>query len=149
MVQHAVVREEAVLKNSQGALMLGGSVSHLHRATPWAKPWSLMKDGDAWQKMYQMILAKNPRSVKISKVKGHATTADVRQGVTTVDKKYGNNQADSAAEFGVSTMQKEVDALAVSYYKRHKRYIDFMDQVHSFLLKIFRGKPVKRSCENN
>ena len=62
------------------------------------KCWQLTKDGDLWRKFNETIVAKNPEAVKLTKVKGHATSEMVEKKEVSFEDKHGNDQADVAAE---------------------------------------------------
>ena len=74
IIDHEVKRNQTKLKDEDGALLLGGEVSQYHRKSPWKKLWELMKDGDLWKCFTEAVRAKNPKAVKLTKVKGHATS---------------------------------------------------------------------------
>ena len=63
-------------------------------------PLPLVKDGDLIAVVRNMILARGPEAVRISKVKGHATEADVEQGGVLAEDKCGNAETDTAADWG-------------------------------------------------
>jgi len=69
ILEHQRQRNGAKLKEQNGALILGGTTSHLHRESPWKQRWKLMKDGDTWKVFYQSAAVKNPEAVKLSKVR--------------------------------------------------------------------------------
>ena len=79
IIGHATKKNKAKLRDEVGALLLGGENSPLHRGSPWRKTWRLMKEGDLWQKFCQTIKAKNPISVLLTKVKGHAANEMVNE----------------------------------------------------------------------
>ena len=47
-----------------------------------------------------MIRVRGPGTVQVSKVKGHASVADVEQGRVREEDKFGNDEADTAADLG-------------------------------------------------
>ena len=47
-----------------------------------------------------IILVRDPDTVEVTKVKGHATEADVEQGQVRMDDRLGNIKADTAADLG-------------------------------------------------
>ena len=44
ILEHQQSRNEAKLKEQNGALILGGTTSHLHLDSPWKQNWKLVKD---------------------------------------------------------------------------------------------------------
>ena len=66
------------------------------------KPYGLIPNGDVWQEFHRHLRAKLACSVKISKVKGHATTEDVCAGKATAPDKIGNDMSDRYATKGIN-----------------------------------------------
>ena len=48
------------------------------------KCWMVHSDGDFWHHFEQAIIAKGPRAVELTWVKGHATKDHIDRGITTV-----------------------------------------------------------------
>ena len=113
ITEHHRKRMEAKLKNESGGLILGGKTSPLHRKSQSRRPWSLVKNGDLWQSIEEAVLAKGPRSVRVTKVKGHATDEMVNEGRVKPEDKAGNDVADKAADKGAE--QTDVIAVALGY----------------------------------
>ena len=65
-----------------------------------AKPLPLVKDGDSVALVQYMIRTRGPETVRVTKVKGQATGADVEQGLVRLEDQLGNAEADAAADFG-------------------------------------------------
>ena len=63
-------------------------------------PFPLCTDGDLLCCIHNMVLYRSAQSVKVSKVKGHATDAMVAEGKVRREDKEGNDAADVAADFG-------------------------------------------------
>ena len=61
---------------------------------PLMKPWAMVNDGDLWEQASGIISQRGPASVKLTKVKGHATEEQVKQGTVRKDDLEGNNQAE-------------------------------------------------------
>ena len=79
-----------------------------------------MKDGDLWKGFAEAVRAKNPKAVKLTKVKGHATIETLEEQKVIFDDKHGNDEADAAAEKGATLVQPAVRRLARFYQKSHK-----------------------------
>ena len=60
----------------------------------------LMKDGDLLTTIHSMLNLHSFDTVKVSKVKGHATRAMVAGGDVRLEDLVGNNGADTAADLG-------------------------------------------------
>ena len=65
-----------------------------------AKPLFLVKDGDLVALAQYMIRTRGRETVRVTKVKGHATDADVEQGRVRLVDLIGNAEADAAADLG-------------------------------------------------
>ena len=63
-------------------------------------PLPLMKDGDLLITIRSMLSLRGFDTVKVSKVKGHATHAMVASGDVRLEDLVGNNGADAAADLG-------------------------------------------------
>lgn len=101
-IEHQRMRLCANLYTDQGAPILGGTTSRLHRVSCQAKPWSLTKYGDLWEAFEWNIVAKGSQSVGLTKVKGHATNEMVESGQVRWVHTDGNDEADKAADMGVA-----------------------------------------------
>ena len=73
-------------------------VAHQGRPTV---PEALAPDGDLWATIGSLVRQRGPDTVRISKVKGHATDEDVARGVSTAAHRAGNDGANDAAGKGV------------------------------------------------
>ena len=68
--------------------------------TGWSgTPFCLCTDGDLLSCIHDMVRYRSRRSVRVSKVKGHATDAMVAEGTVRREDKEGNDAADIAADF--------------------------------------------------
>ena len=65
---------------------------------PLKRPFSLQGDGDLWECFWKAVMARNPYTIKITKVKGHATDEMVADGRVQPQDRRGNDKADSAAD---------------------------------------------------
>ena len=103
---------------------------------PEAKHWKLQKDGDVWQAIWRLILAKGPEAIKVTKVKGHATDEDVREGVATAADKAGNDVADSIVREANALHGKATIDLAHWLEKRHTAYCTMMGEVQQIIIRM-------------
>ena len=101
---------------------MGGLSTPLHREAPWKKIWGLQKDGGSWKQFHDMVKAKGPWAVTLTKVAGHATTSMVATGEVKAEHKEGNDEAGEAAERGATGEQPTLEALASSFAKRQGEY---------------------------
>eukprot|EP00973_Karenia_brevis_P039631 5473512-Karenia_brevis.AAC.1 len=60
-------------------------------------PYNLQNDGDIWQLIHEALVQRGPRSVAISKVKGHATWSDCKSELQRCHKR-NNDKADNLAK---------------------------------------------------
>ena len=56
-----------------------------------------MENDDLWKFFAESILAKGPRAITLTKVKGHATQEMVDEGRVDEEQKKGNDGADDGA----------------------------------------------------
>ena len=64
------------------------------------KPLSSVKDGDLVVVIQHVIRARRQDTVRVTKVKGHATETDVQQGKVGEEDRFGNEEAASPAGTG-------------------------------------------------
>ena len=88
-----------------------------------------MSDGDLWFHFEEAAKAKGPKAIRISKVKGHVTQAQVDDGTFRAVDKSGNDQADHAADVAVQMHGEEIVSLAKILHRRHRQYFKFMQHV--------------------
>ena len=60
----------------------------------------LVKDGDVVAIIQHIIHARGQGAVGVTEVKGHATEADVDQGLVRFEDRLGNAETDTAADLG-------------------------------------------------
>ena len=149
IIDHTRRRNEAKLRDEEGALLLGGEVTPLHRESPWKKCWQLMKDGDLWGKFMETVKAKNPKAVKLTKVKGHATEEMVESNLVEADDKHGNDQADTAAEKGTDHAQNTLTYFANFYQRRQSEDAKFMERVQRFIVQTKKAEKKLRTDREN
>ena len=77
--------------------VLQGVAALLSHGVP-RTPLPLMRDGDLLTTIHSMLNLRGFDTVKVSKVKGHATRAMVASGDVRLEDLVGNNGADAAAD---------------------------------------------------
>ena len=147
IIEHERKKEETTLFNEDGSMRLGGNYSPLHRDAPWKKAWSLAKDGDLWGQFQAFVKSKSPWAIKLTKVQGQTTREMVQNEKVKLGDKFGNDQADTAADKGSIEEQPKLYYLANVYSKRQKDYAKFMARIHRFLLKIKDAGRTKRAAK--
>ena len=80
------------------------------------------------------MLAKGHWSIKLTKVKGHATTEMGDQGLCKEIDKVGNDKADEAADKGMKMHGNATMKIAEWLTSRHIRYTAFVRDTHNFLI---------------
>ena len=117
------------LVGHKGRLLLGGRVSDLQRSSPYRRKWAQDKDGDLWEIFANIVEARGAHTVRLAKVKGHATVEMVESGQVDEEQKYGNDNADAAADNGATVSQKLTYAMARHYSFRHHFYRKLMVRI--------------------
>ena len=98
------------------------------------KPLLVVKDGDLVALAQFMIRTRGWDTVRVSKVKGHATEADVEQGRVRLEDRLGNAEADIAADLGRRHQSElPMDARRCLLDARTHWY-PIMQQLHRFMI---------------
>ena len=85
---------------SDSAYVVNGCSKHRHA---WAAlNWYRIKHAVLWKELHLLIESRSMDSVTISKVKGHASHRDVKQGKVKMQDKLGNDGADTLATTGAA-----------------------------------------------
>ena len=99
---------------------------------PCGKPWGLQKDGDLWERFWAASLLRGPRTLRLTKVKGHTTLKDQEEGKITAEQRQGNAFSDTAADAGAHQTMPGLLHLTKWMAARHKDYCNFMTRVHKY-----------------
>jgi hypothetical protein len=91
--------------------------------------WQLVSDGDLWNHFEQAARAKGYKSIRITKVKGHAKQQQVNEGIYRQCDKDGNDQADRAADLATNMHGEDVVKVANILHGRHVKYTSFFHKV--------------------
>ena len=75
-------------------------------------------------------------SIKVSKVKGHATEEQVESGEVKSEHREGNNKADHAANKGVQEHQTGLREFARWLAKRQRDYIEVMAEIQAMIVEV-------------
>ena len=111
ITEHQNIRSKTKLTNSKGGLIVGGNTTQYHRPSQSKRPWSLVKNGDLCQSIEEAAIAKGPKTVEASKVKGHATEEMVEAGIVRREDKRGNDISDEGADRGAEETNRKAVAL--------------------------------------
>lgn len=101
------------------------------------RPWSTQKDGDLWIMLHEMVRQKGCESIKITKVKGHATDVNVEDGKVDIKDKQGNDKADDYATKGLEGHGDDFLKVSRMLTQRQSRYVAFVANVHDHMLEAF------------
>ena len=113
---------------------------------PFRKQWGLQTDGDLWKIAWHAILARGSRSQILRKVKGHATTEDIRQGRSTVEDRDGNDRSDTNADQGVAMVAgRGFVVLGKWLGKRHNDYCKLMAKIHKMIARVTLAEKEERA----
>ena len=104
----------------------------------------MQTDGDLWEIFWGAILMRGPGSVRITWVKGHATEDDIAKGISSIELRYGNDQADLAATAGTNAHLPGLLALSRWAAKRHADYVAFMHRIHKFIVAMCKAEKKRR-----
>ena len=99
--------------------------------------WQLVSDGDLWFHFEQAVKAKGWKSIRLSKVKGHVTQAQVDDGLFMQMDKDGNDKADEAADVAVSLHGESIISVGRILLRRYKQYITFMGHVVPHIIEAY------------
>ena len=55
IVEHQTKRRDVKIFTEQGAMIIGGMTSHLHRRSMNKRPWALVKNGDLWESIEDAV----------------------------------------------------------------------------------------------
>ena len=100
------------------------------------KPLLLVKDGDLVALALYMIRARRQDTVRVTKVKGHATDADVEQGRVRLEDQLGNAEADAAADLGMRHQPELLMDARRSLHNVRNLWYPTMLQLHRFMIAV-------------
>ena len=101
-----------------------------------SKPLHLVKDGDLISLIQHMIRVRGPEPVLVTKVKGHATDADVEQGRVRAEYKFGNDEADTAADLGWRHQSETITDARRVLLNAREFWCPIVLQLHRFMVAI-------------
>ena len=97
----------------------------------------LMKDGDLLSIIRSMLSLRGFETVKVSKVKGHATHAMVAGGDVRLADLVGNNGADAAADLGRLRQHDDVITARRNLLRVRRLWYPIMLDLHRFMVASF------------
>ena len=108
----------------------------IYNEWPMGVSWKLADDGDLWEQIWDNLLCRSISSTAITKVKGHATEEDVREGRATAADRCGNNIADLAADEGVQAHGNATIELGRLYEERHIAYQKLTQRIQQHIIRM-------------
>ena len=101
-------------------------------------PLLLVKDGDLLATIKSMLCLRGFYTVKVSRVKGHATRAIVDNGDVRLEDLVGNNGADAAADLGRLRQQDDVITARRVLLRVRRFWYPIIFDLHKFMVAISR-----------
>ena len=98
----------------------------------------LVKDGDLLATIHSMLCFRGMDTVKVSKVKGHATQAMVDNGDVRIEDLVGNNDADAAADLGRLRQEDDVIIARRDFLRARRYWYTIILDLHKFMVAISR-----------
>ena len=98
----------------------------------------LIEDGDLFAIIHSMLCLRGFDTVKVSKVKGHATRAMVNNGDVRFEDLVGTNGADAAADLGRSRQQDAVITARRDLLRVRRFWYPIIFDLHKFMVAISR-----------
>ena len=96
----------------------------------------MINDGDLWEQASGIINQRGPASIKLTKVKGHSTEEQVKQGKVTQEDHDGNNRADDLADKGVEAHGPDICGIGTLFAKRHGAYTKLVGRMQMSALRL-------------
>ena len=100
----------------------------------------LVKDGDLLATINSMLFLRGFDTVKVSKVKGHATHAMVAGGDVRLEDLVGNNGADAPADFGRLRQHDDVITTRRDLLRVRRYWYPIMIDLHRFMVATSRSE---------
>ena len=116
--------------------VLKGCISH--RGVWRSLGWQGVQNKDLWQEVDALLEQKGMDNFMISKVKGHASWKDVRNGTATREDKLGNDAADRLAREGAAS-----HALSPEYVQQAKARLMVAREVQAMMIEIVAARAAK------
>eukprot|EP00973_Karenia_brevis_P056483 7856415-Karenia_brevis.AAC.1 len=100
--------------------------------------FSAQCDGDLWEVAYKLIRDRGPYSIRVTKVKGHATVAATQHSTHLTRLMHGNNRADTTAKHAMQNVHgPNVVQLSSLYHKKKCEYSDFLAHIHDIIVRMY------------
>ena len=118
--------------------MLQGPIVRLLGRGCLVKPLLLVKDGDLIALVQYMIQARGRDTVRVTKLKGHATDEDVEQGRVRLADQVGDVEADAAADLGRRHQSELFMGARRTLLNVRDHWYPIVLQLHRFMIAVAR-----------
>ena len=99
--------------------------------------WRMQSDGDLWEHFHKALKNKSAKAVRIQWTKGHAKQNHVDKGITTLEKKIGNDKADENADQGAKLHSHARRESTKWLANKHVQYTTFMKKVVTHIVEAY------------
>ena len=99
--------------------------------------WRMQSDGDLWEHFHSALKKKSTKAVRIQWTKGHAKQSHIDRGITTADKKSGNDKADANADLGSKVHSQVLRDTTTWLAHKHMQYTAFMKKVVTHIVESY------------
>ena len=107
--------------DSQAFIDKASDILHkLRIGKPVKYNWKTTSDGDLWEHFTKAAIAKGPKSIRLTKVKGHVSIQQVIDKVFRACDEKGNDKADAAADLAVEMHGEDMISIATILHNRHR-----------------------------
>ena len=120
-----------VVRHAQ-RLIAGGTHAKTHG-------WTLTSDGDLWEIAHNCIEHKGRHAIRVSKLKGHATSDDVQAGTISEGDRRGNMLSDTLAQHATDTDQGDRIHICYALLRRRTLYAAFTEKVQALIRRVLRA----------
>ena len=91
---------------------------------------------DLWQRVWEVVNRREAATIKVSKLKGHATETQVQEEKVPKEETGGNHKADDAAGEGVELMEPGIRSFVNWLQGRQKVYTKLMREIQSASVRV-------------
>ena len=102
-------------------------------------PFGLISDGDLWAIFVHNAAARGVHSIELTWVKGHATEADINEGLSTVALQRCNGASDTNATLGLTQHGNMLPDVATFFVSRQRQHTKFMHRIVGSNVQVFKA----------
>lgn len=115
------------------------------KINPLGKPFRSINDGDLLHELFRRVEAKGYEAVQATWVRGHATSAHIAEGRTTLEHKLGNDAADTAADDGVGAHGVAIIEVSRLLADRQHAYAKFTSRIQRMIVRVREAEKQERT----